>query len=140
MSSTPIRPVSADSMPSSSRGGNNANDRRNRHFRGGNLPNTSQTRFEGRCNDLKGFIYDCADVRQADQYARTTKEIGEYIGRTFKFGMDARLSIENMEAVTIEVPSDPPTEASRTEIRIWEKKVDDYVNRETILKENLKNE
>ena len=52
--------------------------------------------------------------------------------------MDAWLSIENMEAVTIEIPSDPPTEASRTEIRIWEKKVDDYVNRETILKENLK--
>ena len=89
MSSTPIRPISADSMSSSSRGGSNANDWPNQHFRRGNLPNTSQTRFEGRCNDLKGLIYDCADVRQADQYARTTKEIGEYIGRTFKFGMDA---------------------------------------------------
>jgi hypothetical protein len=32
-----------------------------------------QPKFEGRCDDLKGFIYDCADARQADAYTTTTK-------------------------------------------------------------------
>jgi hypothetical protein len=35
-------------------------------------------KFEGKCADLKGHIYDCSDVRQSDQYTKTTKEITEY--------------------------------------------------------------
>jgi hypothetical protein len=49
-------------------------------------------KFEGRCTDLKGHIYDCSDVRQSDQYTKTTKEIAEYVGRTYKYGGDARLA------------------------------------------------
>lgn len=52
-------------------------------------------KFEGRCVDLKGHIYDCSDVRQSDQYTKTTKEIAEYVGRTYKYGGDTRLAIEN---------------------------------------------
>ena len=95
-------------------------------------------RFEGKCEDLKGHIYDCADIRQGDQYSRTTKEISEYVGRTFKFGMDTKLSIEKLQLVVIPMPSDPPLESTRTDIRIWEKRIDDYVKRETSLKENIK--
>jgi hypothetical protein len=52
--------------------------------------------------------------------------------------MDTRLSIENMQIMTLQATSDPPVDAIRTEIRIWEKRVDDYVKRDTILKENIK--
>ena len=27
-------------------------------------------KFEGKCADLKGHIYDCSDVRQSDQFTR----------------------------------------------------------------------
>jgi len=95
-------------------------------------------RFSGRCEELSGHIYDCTDVRQADQYAKTTKEIAEYVGRNYKYGMDTRLALENLHDVTAEMPEDPAENATRTEIRIWEKRVDDYVKQDTTKKENLK--
>jgi hypothetical protein len=46
-------------------------------------------KFEGKTEDLKGHIYDCADARQSDQFTKTTKEIAEYLGRTaYKHGGD----------------------------------------------------
>ena len=137
MSSTTGSPA-ADGTQS---GGNEGNERRNRRFRRGNntlIAHSRQQRFEGRCVDLKGHIYDCGDIRQADQYARTTMEIAEYVGRTYKYGMDIRLSIENMTMAKFELPEDPPTDATRTEIRLWEKRIDDYALRENTLKENIK--
>ena len=87
---------------------------------------------------MKGFIYDCTNARQADRYAKTTREITEYVGRTYKFGMDARLAIENLDIVKAEMPEDPAVNSTRTEIRIWEKHVDNYVKRDTFLRENMK--
>ena len=42
-----------------------------------------QPKFEGKCDGLKGHVYDCSDARQADQYAMTTNEIAEYVGHEF---------------------------------------------------------
>ena len=49
---------------------------------------TNETmKFEGKCDDLSGYIYDCADPKQAaDMYMSTTKEISEYVGHTYKYG------------------------------------------------------
>jgi hypothetical protein len=55
-----------------------------------------QTKFEGKCNDLKGHIYDCSDSRQANQFTKTTKEIQEYVGRTFKGGGNTRLIFDSL--------------------------------------------
>ena len=56
--------------------------------RPGNKSSTTMTprqpKFEGKCDDLKGHVYDCSDSRQADQFARTTKVIAEYVGRTYR--------------------------------------------------------
>jgi hypothetical protein len=117
MSTAPVRP----SFPEISSGDthiriNNGNQH-NHCFQHGNTPSVSirSPKFEGECNDLKGHIYDCTNMRQADQYTKTTKEIVEYIGHTFKFGMDTQLSIENID---IQVPNDPHTEVTRTGVRI----------------------
>jgi hypothetical protein len=97
-----------------------------------------KTKFDGKCEELKGHIFDCTDVRQSDQYSRTVKEIAEYVGRTYKYGADARMAVEQLARPTLEVPRDPPDNATKTELRIWEKKVDEFVKRETYLDENLK--
>jgi hypothetical protein len=52
--------------------------------------------------------------------------------------MDTRLAIENLQHIACEVPEVPDDNATKTQIRIWEKKIDDYVKKETITKENLK--
>jgi hypothetical protein len=111
----------------------------NRPQRNGNHYQVNrQTKFTGRCEELNGNIYDCTDSRQANLYSKTTKDIAEYIGRTYRYGMDTRLAIENLQYIACEVPEDPDDNATKTQIRIWEKKIDDYVKKETITKENLK--
>jgi hypothetical protein len=75
------------------RGNNNRNNRRGN--RGGQQQEqssgtTSQpkpARFEGRCDKLKGHIYDCSDNRQTDGYTKTMSEIAEYIGKPTNTGL-----------------------------------------------------
>jgi len=137
--SKPSADVTISRARTTDQGGDDASRRGRRYRRGGNnLMVIKQSKFDGRCEDLKGHIYDCTDGRQADQYSKTTKEIAEFIGRTYKFGMDARLTLENLEPIVLETPEDPLTTATRTEIRIWEKLVDEYVTRRTLLRENIK--
>jgi hypothetical protein len=66
-------------------------------------------------------------------YAKTTKEIGEYVGRACKYGADIRQAIETLAVPTFTKPTDPPTEATRSQIRIWEKRIDEFVKKETHL-------
>ena len=88
----------------------------NRSRRTVNNQITRQGRFNGRCEELNGNIYDCTDIRQADQYTKTTKEIAEYIGRNYKYGMDTRLAIENLQYVAAKMPEDPEDNATKTEL------------------------
>jgi hypothetical protein len=88
-----------------------------------------QPKFEGECDDLKGHIYDYSDVRQSDIFMKTTKEIGEFFRRTYKYGGNIRLVVENLELPVMDKPSDPPENATRTQERIWEKQVDEFVKR-----------
>jgi hypothetical protein len=42
-------------------------------------------------------VYNCANSRQSDQFINTTKEIADYVRRTYKFGGDVRLAIEGLK-------------------------------------------
>jgi hypothetical protein len=49
-------------------------------------PITHQPKFEGKCTKLKGFIYDCPDLRQqADIFTKTTKEIAKYAATAWAY-------------------------------------------------------
>jgi hypothetical protein len=45
-------------------------------------PVLKQLKFLGKCEDLTGHIYDCADARQSDIFVKTTKAIAKYVGVT----------------------------------------------------------
>ena len=79
-------------------------------------------KFEGKCADLKGHINDCSDVRQSDQYTKTTKEIAEYVGTTYRYGGDTRLAVETLQMPALAEPTDPSDGATKTATKIWEKK------------------
>jgi hypothetical protein len=55
---------------------------------------------------------------------KTTREIAEYVGRTYKYGGDARLAVNSLAMPLITTPADPPENASRSETRIWQKLID----------------
>jgi hypothetical protein len=117
----------ARAMPNKGTGGGKPNPqgKRNPNPR----PNFCQSKFEGRCDDLNGHIYDCKGGIQADQYAKTTKEIGHYVGRTYKTGADVKAAIEQIDTrlPTIIQPADPLATATPMQIQIWEKQIDNYV-------------
>jgi hypothetical protein len=66
----------------------------------------------------------CSDSRHEDVFAQTTREIAEYVGRTYIYGSNTRLAIDNLVMPVLGMPIDPSTEATKTQKRIWEKKVD----------------
>jgi hypothetical protein len=97
-----------------------------------------QPNFEGKNEDPRGHIYDCADARQSDVFVKTTKEISKYVGSKFKYGSDVRLTIKNLEMPVMVEPTNPTAAATMTQLRIWEKRVDEHVKRQTCLLENMK--
>jgi hypothetical protein len=102
-------------------------------------PVIQQVKFEGKCTDLKGHIYDCSDSRQADICTRTTKEIVEYFRTSYKYGSDMRLAVYNLKASVLEKPGDPEDETLKADMWIWEKDIDEsYIREKKCLKENLK--
>lgn len=94
--------------------------------------------FEGRCSELLGHVYDCSDARQADRFTKTTKELAEHVGREYRYGNNLRLAITDMKDITVVPPNDPDSSASKMDIRVWEKRVDEYVKRTNYYNENKK--
>jgi hypothetical protein len=99
---------------------------------------TRGVKFEGRCDDLKGHVYDYGDGKTADQFVLTTKEIKNYVGRTFKHGGDIVDAIEAMAVPTKTEPADPVNPNDRIEVKKWERLYDAYHKWTMLTTENLK--
>jgi hypothetical protein len=96
------------------------------------------TKFEGKCEDLKGAIYDCSDAKQADVFVKTTKDIAAYAGRTMKFGGDMRIAIETLEPPIFAIPDDPPADANMATTELWKDSVKQLGKRISYLDENTR--
>jgi hypothetical protein len=78
--------------------------------------------FKGKCEDLKGHIYDCTNAAQAaDMYTKTTREIAEYIGRTIKYSAAVVKGIETLTEPTVAMPDELPALATAYERKLWDK-------------------
>ena len=109
------------------------NDRRNNRKGKGNKKGTEPHRtekFVGKCEALKGYIYDCSDSKQADQVVSTTLEIATYVGSNYKHGGDVRLALTNLEPPTVPYPVDPGLTVGVTIRKIFESKCSSYYKRE----------
>jgi hypothetical protein len=65
---------------------NTSGGRNNCFNKGLNAHIIKQVKFEGRSDAMKGHVYDCSDAKQSDQFTKTTKEVADYIVRTYKYG------------------------------------------------------
>ena len=121
------------------RSNNNGNTRRTGNSNRNRAPGTSNKntpKFEGKCGELKNHIFEYNHYKQADQHVNTKREIEEYIGRTYKYGTDVKISLENLKVYDIPEPGDRPTGDAK--IYIWQKQVDEHIKRQIALEENLK--
>jgi hypothetical protein len=122
---------------SSGRNRNRGNRRGNR-INAANVPR-AEPLFEGRIEALKGHIYDCSDLRQADMYTKTTREISGYVGRDFKGGDDIRRAVDSLAMPVINPPNKPdPATADKYDDAIWTGEMKLYQVRMSNIEEGMK--
>jgi hypothetical protein len=110
-------PVLKPEEPDVGSGGNRNRFQRNR--KGFNNNRNQHYRFEGREPSLKGFIYDATGERNPDQFIKTTKEIINYVGRTYtKFTSEFINAVMNLELDDPEAPQNP-NPADQVAFEIW---------------------
>jgi hypothetical protein len=68
-------------------------------------------------------------------YTKTTREIIEYIGRTFKYSTDLVKGMESLVEPKIAEPEELPEGATALEKRKWDKRVDKLIDQEDRLKD-----
>ena len=80
-----------------------------------------------RLDELKSHVYGMGASMKADQYAKTTKAIAEYVGRVYGHEMKM-LVLKGQETV----PQEPeyPTTTNDKDKAIWSKKYDQYLKQE----------
>jgi hypothetical protein len=92
--------------------------------------------FEGKCDGLKGHVYDCASAaKAADMYTKTTREIAEYVGREYKYSAILVRGIETLVEPVVPPPDELPDGASALDRRMWEKRIDKIIEQEERLKD-----
>ena len=64
-------------------------------------------------------------LRTSRMLINTRKEIPEYIGRNYKYRMDTRLAVKSLQYVPSKMPEYLDDNATKTELRIWEKSISD---------------
>jgi len=101
-------------------------DGRGRRNRG---PKGNQNKFRGKVEELSEYVYDISGVRDgADDFYRTTREIGEYIARTYKNGGEFRRAFDPTVLAfdTLTPPSDPADRTDLMQIEIWKLSIRDH--------------
>ena len=78
-----------------------------------------QLHFKGREPMLKGFIYDSTGERNPDQFIKTTKEIINYVGRTYtKYTSKFTEAVKDLELID-PVPPANPDPAQVLQFEVW---------------------
>jgi hypothetical protein len=67
----------------------------------------SFSKFKGNCVKLEGYVFDCADYRQADKYVTNMKRIDKHIGAEYKQGGNMHSTVENEVPQQIPIPPAP---------------------------------
>ena len=63
-------------------------------------------KFQGRCDKLKGFVFDFFDSSKTETFNKTLKDLTLYIGRMFAYGKNIQKTIDNDKVFRIPMPED----------------------------------
>ena len=99
---------------------------------------TRSNKFEGRCEDLKGHVYDYGESKNADQFVQTTKEIKNYVGRIYKNPGDITTAITAMAITAVVEPAEPDDPDNKIEMKKWENEYNEYRKSKKTLEDNVK--
>ena len=95
-------------------------------------------KFEGRCEELKGHIYDYGESKNTDQFIQTTKEVKNYVGRNYKNPGDITAAITAMAVTALVEPDEPEDPENKIEMKKWESEYHEYRKSKKTLEDNVK--
>ena len=80
--------------------------------------------FKGSVKEMNGHVFQCYGETSSNktQFNRTVEELDGYIGINFKHSEDIKRMVKTMEDKDFTEPSDPVDGASKTKLKIWEKR------------------
>lgn len=107
-------------------------NRRNRSSR------NNQTKFRGKVDELSEYVYDISGIRDgADEFHRTTREIGEHIARTFKNGGEFRRAFDPavLSFDPLTPPADPTDRTDLMQVEIWKLEIREHRERSKVREE-----
>jgi hypothetical protein len=76
-----------------------------------------ESKFEGKCPELKSSVYDV--VSGKDTFAKTTREIAEYVGREFDDAGEFRTGMVDMQLRPLDEPAPPADPNQVVEFELW---------------------
>jgi len=97
-----------------------------------------QPRFEGACAEMKGYVFDClpSKTKQADKYTKTIEMLKTYAGRNYSSNVTK--AITNLTRPTLTEPNRPADPNDVFSMKIWDRKLQMYLNEERDLDEHLR--
>jgi len=90
---------------------------RRQHDRGKCGPSYREGAFRGRCDELKGAVYDI--VARKESFLRTTREIAEYVGSRYEDAGEFRIGMVELSLPTLAAPTHPADATKTFEMEEW---------------------
>ena len=84
------------------------------------------TKFEGDCDDLKGYVFEYTGPDKAVVFSKTLTKIQEYVGKSWykNYGSDVHMMIKTLVKPVFPQPADmDELTATNTEMAIWKKEI-----------------
>ncbi len=75
------------------------------------------TKLKGHSLELRTHVYDLLGSTQVDQFTYNTRQIAEYVGANYSYGVDIKLVVENLQDPIFPEPRDLPTHQSQQKLR-----------------------
>jgi hypothetical protein len=113
-------------------------DRNNpKPYHHGSKPVAQKNKFEGQCKELEGYVYHICGAQQANQYMKTTKEIGLYVSQHYSHGAGIGTAVRTLARPVIEDLADPALDASLAVKKHWEDQLKRWSQQMDTLEENI---
>lgn len=93
-----------------------------------------QKKFTGATPELSNCVFDCQNAANAKTFYQTLEVFATYAGTKYALGGDISKSIKQLKEVVPVAPSDPGTNPTRTELKIWEVEVTEFIKLRNKLK------
>ena len=86
---------------------------------------------------MNGHVFQCyGETSNKNQFNRTVEELDGYIEIILKHSEDVKKMVKEMKDTVIAMPVNPKDDASKTDLKIWDKMIEIYVNRINTYAEN----